>query len=110
MKIEVNSAVAGWSDHAVFAQRVRNYTGKPITLQVRRTMDGHIVFRSGLEAKNHDYRTVEYAATVKPGESTNLMYEIVQRQGRNAKQNNVTVEETSEEYANGGRSSVRAAS
>ena len=52
-----------------------------------------MVFRSGLKAKNHDYQTVEYTATVKPGEKADLLYEIVQHQGHNAKQNNVTVEE-----------------
>ena len=92
LQIEVNSSVAGWDDHTLFAQRVRNYTKKPIDLEVRRSFDGHIVFRSELEAKNHDYRTVQYTATVKPGQRSDLLYEIVQRQGHNARQNNVTIE------------------
>jgi hypothetical protein len=29
---------------------------------------------------------------VKPGEKTDLLYEMIQRQGHNAKQNNVTIE------------------
>ena len=93
IQIEANSTVAGWDDHAVYSQRVRNYTGKPIALQVRRTMDGHILFRSRLGAKNYDYRTVEYAATVQAGQSRDLWYEVVQRQERNVKQSNLTVEE-----------------
>jgi hypothetical protein len=92
IQIEVNSSVAGWDDHTLFTQRVRNYTKKPIDLEVRRSFDGHIIFRSELEAKNHDYRTVQYTATVQPGEKANLLYEIVQRQGHNAKQNNVTIQ------------------
>ncbi len=30
VQIEVNSSVAGWDDHTLFAQRIRNYTKKPI--------------------------------------------------------------------------------
>ena len=91
-RIEVNSSVAGWDEHALFAQRVRNYTKKPIDLEIRRTFPGHVVFRSELPAKNHDYQTVQYTATVKPAEKADLLYEVVQHQGRNAKQNNVTIE------------------
>ena len=54
-----------------------------------------MVFRSGLEAKNHDYQTVEYRAAVKAGQKENLFYELVQHQGRNAKQSNVTIEKGS---------------
>jgi hypothetical protein len=92
VQIELNSSVAGWNDHTLYVQRVRNYTPRPIELEVRRTLGGHIVFRSSLEAKNHDYQTVEYTAAVKPGEKAELPYEVVQHQGRNAKQNNVTLE------------------
>ncbi len=92
VQIEVNSTVAGWDDRATFAQRVRNYTKKPIDLEIRRTLPGHVVFRSELPVKNHDFQTVQYTANVKPGEKANLLYETVQRQGYNAKQNNVTIE------------------
>ena len=63
---------------------------KPIDVEIRRTFPGHIVFRSQLEPKNYDYQTVEYTATVKPAEKADLLYEVLQHQGRNAKQNNVT--------------------
>ena len=36
VEIEVNSSVVGWDDHALYAQRVRNYTKKPIEVDVRR--------------------------------------------------------------------------
>lgn len=93
VQIEVNSSVAGWDDHNLFDQRIRNYTKKPIELEIRRAFPGHVVFRSGLAAKSHDYQTVEYMATVKPGQKADLLYEVLQHQGRNAKQNNVTVEQ-----------------
>jgi len=93
LEIEVNSSVAGWNEHALYNQRVRNYTQKPIDVEIRHTLPGHILFRSGLPAKNFDYQTVEYTATVEPGEKANLLYEIVDLQGRNKKQDNVTVEQ-----------------
>jgi len=93
LEIDVRSGVAGWGDHTLFTQRIRNYTAKPIEVEVRRTLPGHVVFRSKLKAKNFDFQTVEYTATVKPAEKANLLYELLQHQGRNAKQQNVTVEE-----------------
>lgn len=91
VEIEVRSSVVGWDDHAVWTQRVRNYSKKPIELEVRRTFPGHVLFRSLLKAKNHDFQTVEYTATVEAGKRADLLYEIVQLQGRNKKQDNVTV-------------------
>jgi hypothetical protein len=91
VKIDVRSAVAGWDDHTLYAQRVRNYTAKPIELEIRRMLPGDVVFRSELAVKTFDYQTVEYTATVKPAAKAELRYEVVQRQGRNTKQNNVTI-------------------
>jgi hypothetical protein len=87
--------VAGWDDHTVYIQRVRNYTAKSIDLEIRRSFDGHILFRSQLAAKPYDFRTVEYTATVEPGKKSHFVYEIVQHQGHNEKQNNVTLQEAS---------------
>ncbi|MBV9124798.1 MAG: hypothetical protein JO112_15690 [Planctomycetes bacterium] len=92
VKIDIKSTVAGWDDHTIYAQRVRNYSAKPIELEVRRSLPGHIVFRSQLPAKNYDFHTVEYTATVEAGKKQDLLYEIVQHQGYNAKQDNVTLE------------------
>jgi hypothetical protein len=92
IQIEVRSSVVGWSDHTIYSQRVRNYSAKPIELEVRRSLDGHVGFRSQLTATNHDFRTVQYTATVPAGEQSDLLYEVVLQQGRNAKQKNVTLE------------------
>jgi hypothetical protein len=91
-QFQVNSTVAGWDDHALFAQRVRNYTKKPLDLEVRRTLPGDVVFRSTLPAKNHDFQTVQYTASVPAGEKADLQYEVIGHQGRNAKQNHVIIE------------------
>jgi hypothetical protein len=90
--IEVNSSVAGWDDHELFSQRVRNYTPKAIEVEVRRGYPGHIVFRSGIAgAKLYDFNTVEYIAMVEPGKRIDLRHEVVRSQGHNTKQNSVTI-------------------
>jgi len=72
---------------------VKNYSSNPIDLEVRRSLDGHVIFRSQLAAANHDFRTVQYTAQVPAGQQTNLLHEVLLHQGRNAKQNNVTLED-----------------
>jgi hypothetical protein len=93
-KAEVNSSVAGWDDHSIYRQRIRNYTAKPIAVETRRPYEGHIVFRSQLRPKLHDFQTVELKTEVASGARQDLEFEVVQHQGYSAKQNNVTLEET----------------
>ncbi|MFH1268647.1 MAG: hypothetical protein ABIK89_23220, partial [Planctomycetota bacterium] len=97
VEIQVNSTVAGWDDHVDYSQRIRNYSQKPIDVEIRRSYSGHVVFRAALGAVNHDYRTVQYATRVKPGEKADLRYEVRQLQGRNQKQDNVTISEVGRE-------------
>ena len=89
---EANYSVAGWDDHAVYSQRIRNYSGKPIDLEIRRTYDGHVVFKSALTPTLFDFRTVQFTASVAPGKRADLFHEVIQHQGYLAKQNNVTLE------------------
>jgi len=93
IQIDVNSTVAGWDDHEVYSERVRNYTAKPIELEVRRSFDGHVVFQSGLEPVLHDFRTVQFTASVGAGAKADLLFQILRHQGRNSKQNNITLED-----------------
>jgi hypothetical protein len=92
--VDERSSVAGWDDHEIYTQRIRNYTTKPIDVEIRRAFPGHIKFRSALKPAPtlHDYQTVQYTASAEPGEKLELNYEIVRLNGRNAKQNNVTLE------------------
>ncbi len=92
VRIDVNSSVVGWDDHQLFTQRIRNYTAKPIDVEIRRSFDGHVVFRSALDPKLHDYRTVQFQTAVDAGKRADLYFELLTHQGRNAKQNNVTLE------------------
>jgi hypothetical protein len=89
---EENASVVGWNDRLSYQQRIRNYTARPINVEIRRSYDGHVAFVSRLEPKLHDYQTVELTTQVEPGEKKKLDFTIVQHLGRNAKQNNVTLD------------------
>jgi hypothetical protein len=93
IQIELNSLVAGWDDHETYSQRVRNYTGKPIDLEIRRSFDGHVVFHSALKPTLHDYRTIEFTSSVDAGKTSDLYFAVLRHQGRNSKQNNVTIQD-----------------
>ena len=92
VRIDVRSSVVGWDEHELYHQRIGNYTNKPIDVEIRRTYPGHVVFRSDLNPKLHDYQTVQLSTQVEAGSRAKLIFETVRQQGRNAKQNNVTLE------------------
>ncbi len=87
--VDVRGSLAGWDEHSYYIQHVRNFTGRPIELEIRRLLPGHIVFRNALGAVLHDYQTVQITAKVNAGQLAELRYEVVQHMGRNAKQANV---------------------
>jgi hypothetical protein len=90
--IELNSSLAGWDEHQLYTQRIHNYSAKPIDVEIRRTFNGDVVFRSSLKPTLYDYRTVQFASTMDAGKKSDLLFETVTREGHNAKQNNVTLE------------------
>jgi hypothetical protein len=89
---EENATLVGWDDHEVLTERIRNYSGKPINVEIRRTIPGHILIKSLLEPKLYDYQTIEIHATVPAGKKSDLVFELVRKQGTSAKQNNITLE------------------
>ena len=89
---EEKATLVGWDDHEVLTERIRNYSAKPINVEIRRTIPGHIIFKSLLEPKLHDYQTVEIHATVPAGKRADLLFELVRKQGTSIKQNNITLE------------------
>lgn len=91
-KVEIKDSVAGWSDHQLWVERIRNYRSKPIEVEIRRSFDGHVILRSGLDPTLYDYRSPQFVSSIAAGEETDLKYELVYRQGHNKKQNNVTLE------------------
>ena len=92
MKLELDSQVAGWDEHTVYRQKIRNYSGKPISVHIRREIPGDIVFRSRLNPALHDFQTVQLTAEVAAAGKTDLDYEIIARQGYNQKQNRVELQ------------------
>ncbi|WP_428304366.1 DUF4139 domain-containing protein [Lacipirellula sp.] len=88
---EENATVVGWNECSTYQQRIRNYTARPINVEMRRTYDGHVAFVSRLEPKLHDFQTVEFTAKVDAGDKKNLDFTILQHLGTNAKQSNVTL-------------------
>jgi len=92
VKLELDSQVAGWDERTVFRQRVRNYTRKPIKVEIRRELPGDIVFRSKLNPTLHDFQTVQFEAEVAAAGKAELDYEIVARQGYNQKQSRVELQ------------------
>jgi hypothetical protein len=87
-----NASLAGWDDHEVFSQRIRNYTGKEIEVEVRRSFPGHVIFKSQLKPTLFDYQTPQFLAKIPAGKRADLLFEIVRKQGTSAKQNNVTLQ------------------
>ena len=92
MRLELDSQVAGWDEHTVYRQRIRNYTGKPISVQLRREFQGDVAFRSRLNPTLHDFRTVQFETGIPAGGKAELDYEIVARMGYNQKQNRVELQ------------------
>jgi hypothetical protein len=89
---EENATLVGWDDHEILFERIRNYSGKSINVEIRRAIPGHVIYKSLLEPKLHDYQTVEVHTTVPAGKKADLVFEIVRKQGTSAKQNNITLE------------------
>lgn len=90
--VEARSSVVGWDEHQVFTQRIRNYSSKDIEVEIRRSYDGDVTFRAPFAATNHDYRTVQFETSIEAGGRVDLLHDVTTRQGRNAKQNRVTIE------------------
>jgi len=89
--VDHKGTVAGWDEHQLFNQRIRNYTDRKILVEIRRSYPGDVTFRSGLNAKSHDYRSVEYTTEVSVGGRADLKHEVITRNGYNAKQQRVKV-------------------
>jgi len=91
-RIEIHDVVAGWDEHHLWSERIRNYRTKPVDVEIRRSFDGHVLLRSELEATLHDFRSPQFTAQIAAGEKGELEYELVVKNGYNQKQSNVTLE------------------
>jgi hypothetical protein len=92
MDIDINAGVIGWDEHAVHTQRIRNYTSKPIEVEIRRSYGGHIDFKADLPGlMSFDFQTPQYTVNVKPGEKADFFNEVIMHQGRISRMNNFTI-------------------
>ena len=90
LRFEANWSVIGWRDHTEFAQRIRNYTPKPIAVEVRRTYAGDVEFKADLPGlKLYDYQTPEFTVPVPAGQKKDFAFEVITNQGTLHKQNRV---------------------
>jgi hypothetical protein len=92
LKLDLESQVAGWDEHTVYRQEIRNYSTQPIRVQIRRAYDGDVLFRSRLNPTLHDFQTVQVEHAVAAGEKAALEYEVVARMGYNQKQGRVELQ------------------
>ena len=75
-----------------FAGIVRN-DGRGIEAETLLRMAAAIRHRGELDPKLHDYQTPQFSAVIPAGQTSDLLYEVTVKQGINAKQSNVTIEE-----------------
>lgn len=92
LRVDPQSEVAGWNQHEISARRIRNYRDLALDIELRLSHDGDVTFRSTLEPRLHDYRTVEITATVDPRSEHRLAYELIRREGYNQKQRRIELE------------------
>ena len=88
-RIDPSYAMSGWNDRARRVERIRNYRGEPVTVAFRYGLDGDVTFRSGLKPTLFDFRTPEFGGEVKAGATLDLPFEVVVKQGTNAKEQHV---------------------
>ncbi|MCG3137031.1 MAG: hypothetical protein HJJLKODD_00872 [Phycisphaerae bacterium] len=93
-RIEIDDNVVGWWDHEQWVERIRNYSGKEVNVEIRRAFDGHVEYASSLDPTLYDFRTPQITATIPAGEIKDLAYQINRAQGTLAQQYNVTIKKS----------------
>lgn len=86
---EINAEIAGWDEHRFQRPRIRNFSNRPVNVELRWTFDGDVRFKSALNTRLYDVHTVQVNANAAAGQDLELPYELMTRYGYNAKQNRV---------------------
>ena len=84
--------VTGWDEMRVWQEEVRNYRPKPIRLEIRHVLPGHVEFSAKAPAEDlklYDFRTPEYVVTVPARQKQFVTTEGTFHLGKNQKQNRV---------------------
>jgi hypothetical protein len=81
--------VVGWNELQKWQEEVRNYRAKPIKLEIRHVIPGHVEFKLEDSPTLFDYHTVEYTVAVKPAEKRRWLSEGLFHLGRHQRQDRV---------------------
>jgi len=92
-KIKVNhqAHVSGWHDHTLYNQRIRNFSNRDIDVEWRKPYPGDSIYSSQLNPSLHDYKTVEVNTKVSAQSTQNNLFVLTTKQGKNHKQDQVTL-------------------
>jgi len=98
INIDHNSRVAGWDEHRVFVQHIRNYSDSAINIEIRRLIAGDALFRSQLQVTKYDFQTLMIHSQLAAGEQQELLYETQIKKGRNSKHNQLLLQQQKIDY------------
>ncbi len=93
VRFDPRNKVVGWDEHQLLRQRLRNTTERAVDVEIRRSIDGDAVLIVDRELQRYDSRTLIDRSNVKPGESQDLMFEVVVKVGRNVQKTQLTLEQ-----------------
>lgn len=82
--------VKGWDEALSLGEEIRNYTARPIRMEIRRVIEGDVELRAE-NARVHDYRTVEFTLDVEPRETFSWEYSYTQRFGARERQSRMAL-------------------
>ena len=77
--------VRGWDEEQIWNDEIRNYTGKPLVLELRLRYSGDVDFASEVKTTVFDHQTVETRIVVGKGKIRTYPYKITMHSGTNAK-------------------------
>jgi len=85
--------VVGWNETRKWQEEIRNYRAKPIRMEIRHVLPGHVEFAMEDSPKLFDYHTVEYVVEVSARKTQKWTTEGLFHLGQNAKQDRVQLGE-----------------
>lgn len=91
LRLDFRGEVAGWDEHIIYSQRIENFHDRSIEVEIRRSYSGDVTFRSELDARRHDFNTVEFSATIPASTERDLIHEVITRHGYNSEQNQLEI-------------------
>jgi hypothetical protein len=81
--------VTGWTEEVAVQDRVRNSRDRPIVFELQRVHDGDVSYRSEMETRLFDYRTVEARFTVGARGEVTYPSTVTTRRGTSQRQQRV---------------------